>query len=466
MLLPAILLGLACGIAIFKPAWGLLSLIALEASIFNLGRFFTVSLPIGYAGPSDVLVLAIWWGGSRQRRLAQRARGGETSAHAATPAWVVNTLLPYVGWLSLCFLHGAVRTLGTPEWNLVVRASLAFILPWLLVPSVAALRRDRELILYGVSAVALFTSLAHLVIQAADIRSVMATAYWSYTGGTDAYAEYVLQTSDIVRGLPQGHMLMVFVAILAFAKAATAQRWTREGLWWSFVFLAQVAALAVTFSRSLMAGAVAGSIVGLGLLWTEGSKVRRFGVAAFIGLAIITASVWTAGDASSNASDLWSKRIGLAADDARILSADTIRGQDNLASLAAIADRPFFGWGSANYPSQYSLRAVDPTDIHPLLQLGIIAGLPGIGLALLMQWRLSVRALREAAQLRVPRDRTVPFVAVLITSLTVINLIGAGGTFSSRALIAYATLLGLLCAELEGHGARRVRGPRLRGQRL
>jgi O-antigen ligase len=134
--------------------------------------------------------------------------------------------------------------------------------------------------------------------------------------------------------------------------------------------------------------------------------------------------------------------------DRRIFSDQTIRGQDNLASLEAIQDRPWCGWGLYTYPEDYSFREDAATDIHPLLRVGLAGGWIGVFLAIRLQgllvWRFG-RACRRQATAAMPR--VAPYLAILATSLLVINVIGAGGTLMGQALIAMSIFIGLLAAE-------------------
>jgi O-antigen ligase len=145
--------------------------------------------------------------------------------------------------------------------------------------------------------------------------------------------------------------------------------------------------------------------------------------------------------------DFWMHRIGETGKDSRVLSLETIRGMDNLASISAIWERPWYGWGIPCYPEWHSLRPDSPTDIHSMLMMGLIGGIPLIFLTLRLQWVL-VRKFWTACRHEPAAQKVVlPYVAVLTTTMLVINLIGTWGTLTGRGLMVMCIFIGLLAAE-------------------
>ena len=137
--------------------------------------------------------------------------------------------------------------------------------------------------------------------------------------------------------------------------------------------------------------------------------------------------------------DVWSTRIELlSGSDSDIFSERNVaRGKDNLAALAAISDRPIFGWGSPRYPTEYSLRNEPPSDTHPMLELGIVGGVPAMLFMMLLEIRLFLPALGDLWR-RPSAVQMLPFVAILIMNAFALNMIGAGGSLTGPPILVIA----------------------------
>jgi len=87
------------------------------------------------------------------------------------------------------------------------------------------------------------------------------------------------------------------------------------------------------------------------------------------------------------------------------------------------------------------------TDIHPLLQAGLVGGFPAILLVLWLEWCLFWGMWRLTRANMSLRKRLLPYLAVLAVTGLVVNTIGAGGTLAGTGLIAMAAFVGLMAAE-------------------
>jgi hypothetical protein len=123
------------------------------------------------------------------------------------------------------------------------------------------------------------------------------------------------------------------------------------------------------------------------------------------------------------------------------------RTKDNIASLNAIIDHPIMGLRTPRYTPSYSLREVPPTDIHPLLQIGLVGGIIGILLVI----RLFIMLLKLGIKMRQniqKREVLATYLPLILLSIA-INSLGAGGTLTGRGLLAMSILFGLYLYDLK-----------------
>jgi O-antigen ligase len=284
------------------------------------------------------------------------------------------------------------------------------------------------------------TALVHVVLQVTDYRPLMLAAYSTVSSdGEYAYiltqATNTLNTAEFYRALPQGTTLMLFFAVLYTARYCLMGKFSQRQL---SVILLLVGALAITFTRSILASLIAGVTFALVLAsWARAFRVKMaMRLVAIITLCFASGVVYET--IHSGFWGYWTQRIEeLSGADSQVFSADNqTRGVDNVASLNAIRDHPFIGLGTPRYPADYSLRFDPATDIHPMLQIGLVGGIPAILLVVWLQvsiiWHFAKRIRRHWRT----GSGVTPFLAVLCMSALVINAIGGGGTLLGTGILA------------------------------
>jgi hypothetical protein len=168
----------------------------------------------------------------------------------------------------------------------------------------------------------------------------------------------------------------------------------------------------------------------------------------FVLIVLPVTLVITLNAVKPNIIGFWFERIEKLSDDMHIFTPYTIRGMDNMAAINAIGDKPFFGWKYFWYPDTYSIGDTARTDIHPLLQLGLVGGIPCILLFIRLLWVLLRKFWIYSRSSMDLRKALLPFLTIIATSLLVINTIGAGGTTNGPYLISLALFIGLMAAEV------------------
>lgn len=454
-----LLLGASCLIVFLSPVWGIGILLVLETSIFCLGSHYaTVPLPIGYGGPMDVLIVvillgAIYRAGLRGVSACFDRQDGE-DARIAFKRYrysrnaLLSAILPHLLWLGICgFL---VLTFGRLEGDLkpAVRGAISNIIPWSLVAVVWLMRHRSRDILKIILAVAVCTAAVHLAIQFFDLRSLMMTAYWIPADPDlliSLYRQRKILEADVVRCLPPGSCLMLYSLVFCFATFLFDR--SHKGWWLLVLYLLLTLALAITITRSLIVLSVAGCIfaIGFGIIFDLVSPraVRRIVAWAFVAGILATVFLATQPRYRQN----WIERLGYFSEDRRIFSEETVRGANNLASITAIQEQPFLGYGMNRYPERFSMIDRDVSDIHPLLKIGLFGGVVAIVLVirlyLVLLWKFWLACRRE----RRLAAKMLPYLAILVT-IMLHNLVGAGGSLTGRSLIPMALFVGLMAAEM------------------
>jgi hypothetical protein len=289
--------------------------------------------------------------------------------------------------------------------------------------------------------IAMITAAAHLAIQLMDYRGLMRAAYVSPSLAIDY--SFVLQDfqqwierEEFVRLLPQGVFLILFFAVYMAASFLTSG-WKRSRLAIAGPAILSLAII-ITVSRNLLFSMLCGFLAAV--LFSIHLRVLRSGVISRVAVAALALFGTGAAYAyySPDFGALWQERLEqLSGVDSHIFSEDNAaRGRDNLAALHAITDHPFLGVGTSRYPEEYSLRLVHATDTHPLLQVGLVGGIPAMFLAMRMQWLIVWGLLREIRRNRRLARPLAPFLAVLAINAFAVNLIGAGGTFTGNGLVS------------------------------
>jgi O-antigen ligase len=430
-----LLVGLACMVAFVRPTWGFGIILLTTSTLFHLDQYLTVPLPLGFIEPMEVLLVsmmaAIWLKGW----LAPQARTTAASTGAArgipdAHMWLAIGL--YCLWQTLCIVFALSHWSGTEHFRLAIRFLVSAILPW---TSLYILRRLPTIVGHKVFQTAyyltLLTAVVHIALQLTDFRPAMQAAYWWIPENTEynfAYVQQWIKDEAFVRGLPQGILLILFFAVLKASEFILErnQRTIRN----LSVAVILFSALFITVTRSLMACLAAGLLILLGLAAFT-VRLRMSHVIRITGLlAVFMGAALLYNGLRPGFFDFWSARmVRLSGVDSDIFSEDNeARGRDNLAAMAAIADNPVFGLGTPRYPDEYSLRSGPPTDTHPLLEIGLVGGIPAILLILSLQVCLFLPALKKARRNASAARELVPFVAILMMSAFAVNMIGGGGT--------------------------------------
>ena len=450
MTIEALILFSICFIAIVRPLWGLAILLISECSIFYLGQFATAKLPLGYAGPSDVFIVCLVIGSFLYaKRKQSQSQYIMNELEYDLSRIMLSAILPYLIWLAIFSLLGMISSSGAQSFSGQVRRTISFILPWSVIAIVWFMRDRAKDILKMVVFVASATALVHLAIQLLDYRDVMYDAYWRSAEGIGVYQQYKIDQEVFSRGLPQGIALMMFCLLYCFSMYMIDNGGQQNSRLFLLLYFLQFMAIGITFTRSLMFAIIAGCFLAVAFAARMSilNNMARKRISALIVLSIIFVIVLAA--VSPNIVEFWVERINLLSVDRQIYTEDTIRGLDNLAAISAIGDRPFWGWGEFTYPNAYSLRATHSTDIHPLLQLGLVGGIPCILLFIRLLWLLLRRFWIYSRNSMDLRQVLLPYLTIIATALLVINTIGAGGTTSGPSLIAFALFIGLMAAEVE-----------------
>ncbi|MBF0348292.1 MAG: hypothetical protein HQL81_11545 [Magnetococcales bacterium] len=457
-----------CGIAMFNPLWGVAILLVAENSLFHIGtRFAAVALPVGYASMMDVFFFSLYIGAvhrylketkqtlfvSRPIQLQSRTSGeaGEKKTRTLyrfAKKTMTYILVPYLVWMVLCLILGVVD--GHPDVELVqqIRAAGIRLFPWSLVMVVWMMRSRVEIILNIALGVATLTALVHVIIQIIDNRTVLMAAYYFLRDSQDAWIlvrQALTEKAELVRGIPQGIVLMVSTLVFVFTRFISGQsKMPKLDLALAGI---QVVAIAITITRSLVATFILGIFMGVVFGLRRRARSRTLFQRTIV--SIIGGVVFLAAFFASNTIYLetWLARFAELGQDAAIYSAETNRGLDNVSSWNAIMDKPIFGWGYHVYPSGFAIGPMLGNDIHPILENGLFGGLVAIAISLYM-FMVLMRRFNEAGR-RDPEVaiRLLPYLAVF-SSYLILNSIGAGGSLTGKGLIAMALFIGISLAQM------------------
>jgi hypothetical protein len=415
-------------------------LVFVTSTLFHLARRMATPLPVGYVEPVEAVIVAVI------ARFALTA--GPTSftnrfnalGFATADRVLISAMFPYAAWQFACASLGVVAWAGTDHARFALRFIISGLLP--LVIPLLLLRTDQygRAVFRAAIWIALITALVHTGIQLGDYRPVMQSAYVSVSDNNEyafvAQSKFrSIQRAEFVRLLPQGATLICLLAIYTLVQFIVSRSRRR----WQLVTGGILsAALLVTVTRSLLFTLLAGLGVGVALAWGCGFLRRAAIARGAIALALLSGAAGAYDYARPGFLQYWSSRVELlSGSDSQIFSGENeARGRDNLASISAIMDHPLLGVGTPRYPAEYSLRHGPATDIHPLLQIGLVGGIPGILFALRMHFVLVAAIVRKMAADPGTRRSLIPLTAVLVTNAFVFNAIGAGGTITGSDLVA------------------------------
>jgi hypothetical protein len=345
----------------------------------------------------------------------------------------------YILWQSLCVVKALGSLRGTDNFRYGVRFILAGCLPWVALYILRKMSsKDGHKVFKTAYVLSIATAIVHIAIQVVNNRAVIKAAYYFILpDGSDQYANFVegnLQ-EDFVRGLPQGALLMLFFLVLNVGQLIFNKARPRIGAVAATMLI--FSALFITITRSFMMCFLAGTLVCAALAFLSKSFNAKASVRALVVCFTLVACAATYEAIRPGFLQTWAERVALLSGvDSQVFSAENgARGLDNLASIAAISDRPVMGFGSPYYPEEYSLRTGTFSDVHPMLMVGVLGGIPGMLLIVWFQWELFFPCLRDLWRRREAARELVPFVSVLIMSMCVVNVIGAGGSIYGPPII-------------------------------
>lgn len=453
-----IILCCCCTVAFIRPIWGVAILLILTSSLFHLYQYATINLPIGYVGATEAilftLLLHIFWN-RRQYRLLPSLNSKSSPRERFAKKVLISAILPYVIWQTICCIRGILIWYGTEHFRFVMRFMVSGIFTWSFVAIIWTLRHQAKSILKIAFVVAFVTALIHIGIQFFNYRSIMMSAYWLPKEGEysfmNQYYEMWIETSDFVRGFPRGMFLMLCCLIFSFSCFMVIQRRSKYSFYMMLMFTTLVVAIAITFTRSLLAQIFVGCFAVLFFafilkLLPQRIIITRAAVGGVAMLLILGGYMV----AKPGFADYWKQRIqAFNSEDSKIFSRkNEDRGFDNIASIKAIADHPIFGCGTLRYPNKYSLSHDIAADIHPTLEIGLIGGIPAIVLIIRLQWILFWYFWKTVRRESVCRQRQLlGYFAILATIGLVTNLCGAGGTLREYRLVTLTLFIGLMAAE-------------------
>ncbi|MBN1186143.1 MAG: O-antigen ligase family protein [Bacteroidales bacterium] len=445
---------IVCLIVFIRPLWGIPILIIVTSTLFHLSHYMIFPLSVGAIESAEAIIIIICVRLLLDKVLKNRWKYSravdsiETEDDVFVKSVLLSAIIPYILWQTFTVFYGAVSSIGTEHFRFGIRFFLNGVVPWLIIWILWQQRNYKDKILYSVALITIITAVVHIVIQLTDYRAIMPMAYW---GNPSEEYMFVYESRMLrlgyeafIRALPQGVMLILFLSVYYFSKYIneTLNRKTAASL----SIICSVAII-ITITRSLLFALLCGFLIALFLAsyYHIINFTGKFRVMTLFAILVIVASVYSA--VNPTFLNTWQERLYALQTgfDAKIFSEDNpARGLDNVASLEAIKDSPFLGYGSPRYHHKYSYRLVPPTDIHPLLQIGLVGGIPAILLFIrllyLIIWRIGLPSASNYKHI----VRILPFTTILIMTAVVVNTIGAGGTINGNGLIAMTIIIGLL----------------------
>lgn len=450
-----IVLLIICLIVFIRPVWGLPILVLVTSTLFHLWQYMTVPLPVGYISATEAILFILFLRLYLDKHLHSKKQAAmlvdSTTLEQETlvKRVLLSAIIPYILWQSFTILRGTFFSTDTEHFRFGIRFFLNGIVPWIIIWIMWQLRHYKDKIFSAVALITIVTAIVHIVLQITDYRSIMPLAYWGspsqeYLFVYESRMQRLLY-EEFVRALPQGIMLILFFSVYYFSKYVIETHKQKTSLIFSIICLV---AIVITFTRSLFFSVLCGFLIALFLAsyYHVLNFTEKFRAIKWLTVLALIAIIYVAVNPSFL--NLWQERLDTlwtTGSDAKIFSEENkARGLDNLASIDAILDSPLLGYGSPRYPDNYSYRIVPATDIHPLLQIGLLGGIPAILLFLrllfLVIWKIGMPIAGDGQRI----IRVLPFTAILIMTACVVNIIGAGGTINERGLIAMSLIIGFL----------------------
>jgi hypothetical protein len=447
-----ILLG---GWCFLRPKWTIPVIVLLTCTLFNLGQYVTVALPVGYVEPLEAMLFAGLTGSFIRRR--DHLMVMSVLAKASRFRLAFGALIAYCFWITACIVFNLGENSGTSGFTLSIRFFLAGVIPWLSFGLIGKEGNETQWIFDILNWMTRTTAVLHLAIQGLDLRQVMSSAYWVLPSSGE-YADVLqwnqaqLYSAEFVRALPQGFPLMIMFASHSTVNQVVGNRLGRSNaIWTAILWLA----IASTFTRSAMLLLFLACVA----IPLYSAYFRVFTVEIAVRLVMILGFVvgGTVGVdlVKPGFLDIWLERFLLTFErDASIFSEESgNRGLDNLASLDAIANRPVLGSGVPRYSLAESRRQDSATDVHPLLQLALVGGVPAVALFCAFGLTLNLSILRLLTKsTRHLRRAGMALAIPIFTMQFAVNFMGVGGTIMGPVIPVISVFVMLCAANLIGLG--------------
>jgi hypothetical protein len=451
-----------CIIALYRPKVGFLLFLLLHSTIFNLGlRFGTIEIGFGYVGTADLLpvfiFLAVFFNKYRQNKFWLRS-------NSLLIRIILGSIAVYLAWNCIGLLQNIFSPTDTNRIKFALRYLISGVFYWFLLYlplkySGAKLSPKRVLII-----IAAGTAIADLVIKIGNIRSLMLPAFfWGNPGEYAWIIEARLQEAvgGWFRVTAQGFGAIELVGVYLFTYFLYNHLPRRQSWYYLLGALVCIAVSVISVYRASIV-ATAGVFLLLILfsflitfrfnfISRSSGMLRKFLKYFVISVAGVTLVATFSPSFVKSVTERIVYRFGGLGSEINFFNPSAgSRGWDNVASINTIRDHPIFGVGNPRYPDYYNLRPsyyMVPTDIMPLLKVGLVCGIPGIILAL---WVLMITTW-YAAKIAILNQRMfstfMPYCAVFMMALLK-SLTGAGAFLDGISLVAYAIFLGSFLSDL------------------
>ena len=414
------------------------------STLFHLHQYLTVPLPVGFIEPTEallsVMLVSVW---------LKRSGNVCTVRDPSRARRMCAIILPYCAWQTFCIILGLSHS-AAGDFRFMIRALLSAVLPWVSLYILAKLSPEEgQEVFSAMYYLMLGTACIHLLLQVTDYRPAMTAAYWFIPANTEYDLSWVKQSIDgdaFFRGLPQGIDCIIFFTLIKLSDYVFGQE-RRSTFASTASAIVLFCALFITVTRSFVVILAAGTIilVGLALLTFQAKIGHAIKIGGILCFFVSAALVYNA--VRPGFLEFWSQRINeFSGADSQIFSAENkARGLDNIAAMNAIRDYPLLGVGMARIPIEYSLRDGPPTDTHPMLEIGLIGGIPAIILVVLLQTRLFWLPLSAAFRNTAVARESIPLISVIIMNAFVLNMAGGGGTLFGPSILYVTIFSNELC---------------------
>lgn len=426
-MLSGLLLSLFCIVSLLRPFWGLISFLVLSFSLFQLGQFFIVIFPVGHLGLSDVGVLCIFLGAYAHRKSYL------TVNEKKVLKIIFHAVIPLIIWMFFCILLGGF-TFGIKT---IARMTFSYIIPFTIIFSIWFMRNKFKKILLAIFIISTITAFIHIVINMFDLRLISYYAYNGFLSEKDSgisginYIRYFPQSTDLIR------MSFVFFFSYLLIKKMTFKKTIIIGLLTSLLFIS----IFITLTRNLIAGFFLISILSIifsyKLKYAVVRRTRNISILVLLFLIIMSAN----STFQKTVINKWEKRMYSFGISMQIYKNITARGRNNIESFNYILKSPIWGYGIHSISTTW-VRDKMVGDIHPIIKMGLIAGITGIILILRLYISLFLKLLNKCKRNVENRGDLFPYLMIIL------YIIISGFINSSYTDFANIIFLGLMSAQL------------------